>query len=282
MEKDFISYLEEKLNIQILAIDQLYGGCVNQSFKLTSKSQNYFIKINKDLDLFSTEVRGLDKLNSTNTFYIPEVIEHSRFKSDYYLVMDFIDSTKKKNNFWEIFGEKLASLHRNSGIKFGLKYDNYLGPLAQENTLHIDFIDFFINNRILPQLRMLEDKLSVNLYSNFNKLFKLLPDILPSQEPALLHGDLWSGNYLVDHIGEPVLIDPSIYYGCREVDIAMTKLFGGFPQDFYVAYNAAFPLMNEWEKRLDIWNLYPLLVHANLFGAAYLGQIYSILKGFRC
>ena len=127
---------------------------------------------------------------------------------------------------------------------------------------------------------MLEKKLSINLDPYFNNFFKFLPDIIPLEKPALIHGDLWSGNYLVNNKGEPALIDPSIYYGCREADIAMTKLFGGFPQDFYVAYNLEFPLIDKWEERVAIWNLYPLLVHANLFGDSYLKQIYSILKRF--
>ena len=129
-------------------------------------------------------------------------------------------------------------------------------------------------------MRILEKPFSINIYSNFEKLFKLLPNLLPLEKPSLLHGDLWNGNYLVNNKGEPTLIDPSIYYGSREVDIAMTKLFGGFPKEFYASYNLEFPLREKWEDRVDIWNLYPLLVHANLFGSGYLKQIQSILKKY--
>ena len=101
------------------------------------------------------------------------------------------------------------------------------------------------------------------------------------EKPSLIHGDLWNGNYLVNNNGEPTLIDPSIYYGNREIDIAMTKLFGGFPREFYVSYNFDFPLIEEWEERVNIWNLYPLLVHANLFGDSYLKQIHSILTIYK-
>ncbi|MEC7646368.1 MAG: fructosamine kinase family protein, partial [Bacteroidota bacterium] len=192
----------------------------------------------------------------------------------------FIEPDNKKDNFWELFGHKLAILHKNHQQKFGLGYDNYIGSLPQRNTFAFESVDFFINARILPQLRILEKRLSISLYSDFDNLFKWLPNLIPVEKPSLLHGDLWNGNYLVNKNGDPTLIDPSIYYGSREVDIAMTKLFGGFPKEFYISYNLHFPLMDNWEDRIDIWNLYPLLIHANLFGGDYLSQIQAILKRF--
>ena len=281
MKKDFINHLEEKLNLEILALSQLYGGCINQAFRIETKFCNYFVKINSDINLFSSEEKGLARLKSTNTFHIPEVIICNKFKETYYLIMEFVESDNQKDNFWELFGQKLAALHRNFEERFGLEYNNYIGSLPQKNTFDFNSIDFFINSRILPQLRILEKRLSINLYSDFNKLFKLLPNIIPLEKPSLLHGDLWNGNYLVNNNGEPTLIDPSIYYGNREIDIAMTKLFGGFPKEFYVSYNLEFPLIEKWEERIDIWNLYPLLVHANLFGDSYLKQIHSILTIYK-
>ena len=281
MKKDFINHLEKKLNLKILALNQLYGGSINQAFKIKTKSRSYFIKINSDINLFDLEEKGLATLRSTNTFHIPEVIICNKFKETYYLIMEFIEPDNQKNNFWKLFGQKLAALHRNFEERFGLRYNNYIGSLPQKNTFHFDSLDFFINCRILPQVKILEKRLSINLSSDFNKFFKLLPNIIPLETPSLLHGDLWNGNYLVNNNGEPTLIDPSIYYGSREVDIAMTKLFGGFPKEFYVSYNLEFPLIEKWEERVDIWNLYPLLVHANLFGDSYLKQIHSILTKYK-
>ena len=127
---------------------------------------------------------------------------------------------------------------------------------------------------------MLDQGLSINMYSKFDRLISLLPSILPLEQSSLLHGDLWNGNYLVSNKAEPTLIDPSIYYGSREVDIAMTKLFGGFPKEFYDAYNSNFPMIEKWEDRIDIWNLYPLLVHANLLRNSYIKQIQYISDNY--
>ena len=111
-------------------------------------------------------------------------------------------------------------------------------------------------------------------------MFNLLNEIIPVYQPSLLHGDLWSGNFLIDHSGHACIIDPAVYYGNREADIAMTKLFGGFSEEFYSNYNDYLPMINGWQERMPIWNLYPLLVHANLFGSSYLNQINSILNKY--
>ena len=120
----------------------------------------------------------------------------------------------------------------------------------------------------------------IQLKRKFSALFERLPDIFPAEKPALLHGDLWSGNYITGKNGEAWLIDPAVYYGNREADIAMTRLFGGFNATFYSAYNDEYPLESGWEERLDYFNLYPLLVHINLFGSSYLNQIQNILSKF--
>ena len=183
MKKDFILHLERALNLEILSLMPLYGGCINRAFKIETESCNYFLKINSYIDLFPLEERGLAKLKSTNTFYIPEVIIFNKFKENYYLIMEFIESDHPKDNFWKLFGQKLAALHMNFGKRFGLEYNNYIGPLLQENTFCSNAVDFFINYRILPQVRILEKRLSVNLYSDFNRLFKFLPDIIPLENP---------------------------------------------------------------------------------------------------
>ena len=130
----------------------------------------------------------------------------------------------------------------------------------------------------MPQIRLLSISSSNQLFKHFDKLFSKLNEILPNEKPALIHGDLWNGNFLVDNFGAPVLVDPAVYFGSREIDVAMSKLFGGFSNQFYESYNDEFPLEQDWQSRVDIWNLYPLLVHANLFGDSYLNQVNFILK----
>jgi fructosamine-3-kinase len=150
------------------------------------------------------------------------------------------------------------------------------------NTPKQDFITFFIENRLQPQLEMAVRKHSrmQELLPFFERLFQRLPEIIPAEKPALLHGDLWSGNFLVGPEGRACIIDPAVYYGHRESDLAMSKLFGGFDEDFYGAYNAAFPLAPGWKERTDIFNLYPLLVHVNLFGGGYIQQAAAVVRPF--
>lgn len=179
-------------------------------------------------------------------------------------------------------GEDLAKLHRNSAENFGLDQDNYIGSLPQSNAHAVNWAEFFAAQRIEPQLRMAADG---NFFSsaerkNFDRLLSRIDDIVPQEKPALIHGDLWSGNYLYDAEGKPVLIDPAVYYGHREMDIAMMHLFGGFAPEVFRSYNERFPLESGWKDRVDFHNLYPLLVHVNLFGGGYAGQVKSILRKF--
>ena len=161
-----------------------------------------------------------------------------------------------------------------------MDHDNYIGSLKQSNTYYNDGVEFFINTRLVPQLEKLNSLNNNRFFKKFDVLFNLLNEIIPVYQPSLLHGDLWSGNFLIDHNGHACIIDPAVYYGNREADIAMTKLFGGFPNHFYELYNEEFQLQAGWENRIEIWNLYPLLVHANLFGESYLNQINFILKKY--
>ena len=157
-----------------------------------------------------------------------------------------------------------------------------MGSLPQANTFHSDWSSFFIEERLEPQLVAARDSgyFSSHDDERFQRLFKSFPSICPAEKPSLVHGDLWSGNYIVSDEGRACLIDPAVYYGHREVDIAMTTLFGGFDPEFYSSYDEAFPMEKGWEDRLEIYNLYPLLVHLNLFGAGYLGSIERIIRRF--
>jgi protein-ribulosamine 3-kinase len=154
-----------------------------------------------------------------------------------------------------------------------------MGSLPQSNKKHESWADFFIAERLMPMVKMAIGKRLLDNAdaAKFDKLYKNLPGIFDEEAPSLIHGDLWGGNYLVDIDENPYLIDPALTYGHREFDIAMTTLFGGFSNEFYGAYRESFPLAKGWEGRIDLWNLYPLLVHLNLFGMWYLGQVRGCL-----
>lgn len=269
------------LDVNIRAQNAIGGGCINNALKLKTNVGNYFLKWN-DASLFpgmfDSEAKGLNLLRDSNSVYVPEVISSNESGEQSFLMLEYIDSGGMSVNYWEDFGRQLSTLHRVSADAFGLDHDNYIGSLKQSNQEHSTWRDFFINERILPQLELAN--LESGLTQKFENLFEKLDDLFPNEAPALLHGDLWSGNYMVSENGDPVIMDAAVYYGHREMDLAMSKLFGGFDTRFYTSYNEAFHLERGWELRLDICNLYPLLVHVNLFGGSYLSQIESIMRRF--
>ncbi len=179
-------------------------------------------------------------------------------------------------------GIRLANMHLHRHTHYGFHTDNYMGSLAQQNHESVDWVAFFVKNRLLPQIELASFKnlLDINDALLFDKLIEKLPSLYEKERPSLVHGDLWSGNVIFSNLQEPVLIDPATYYGNREVDMGMTRLFGGFSGAFYEAYQQTYPLKRGWEQRCEIWNLYPLLIHLNLFGRGYLKQIKSVLNKF--
>lgn len=262
---------------------KVYGGSINRSFKVQSGKQNYFVKLNSRTlypKMFELEAEGLELLNAPKAIKIPRYLTHGVAGDTAYLVLEFIESSLESANFWEDFGRQLASLHQHSTENFGLDKDNYVGSLKQDNSYKDNWADFFIENRLQAQLKMAVDQhlVETDLLNKFDRLFAKIADYFPEEKPSLLHGDLWSGNFMVGAKGEPVIMDPAVYYGHREMDIAMSHLFGGFHRRFYQAYYEAFPLAKGWEKRIELCNLYPLLVHVNLFGGAYLSRVKNSLN----
>lgn len=261
------------------------GGCINESYKLSSSAGNFFIKFNTATafpGMFENEASGLKLLADTQTITIPGVIGCGEAGKQAFLLLQYIEGGIPGSGFWHEFGIKLADLHKNTCDYFGLDHNNYIGSLPQSNKTHTDFIGFYISERIEPQLKAARNKgaLSQSDTRYFDSLFKSLHNIIPHEKPALLHGDLWSGNFMVTKQGAPCLIDPAVYFGHRETDIAMTQLFGGFNPEFYHAYNQAWPMEKGWQHRMDIFNLYPLLVHVNLFGGSYASQVLRIIRQF--
>ena len=280
MNDRLIIHFSNILDDIVTEVYPVSGGCINDCYKLETQKSNYFVKLNDTINLFVEENKGLGILRSSKTFFIPEVYEYGIFERSYFLIMEWIEEKNKSDNFWNLFAKNLSELHSTTNDKFGLDYDNYIGSLKQSNTYYNDGVEFFINTRLVPQLEKLNSLNNSSFFKKFDVLFNLLNEIIPVDQPSLLHGDLWRGNFLINNNGHACIIDPAVYYGNREADIAMTKLFGGFSEEFYSNYNDYLPMLNGWQERMPIWNLYPLLVHANLFGSSYLNQINSILNKY--
>lgn len=259
------------------------GGSINQCYELNTDTGKYFIKTNvidQLKDFFKLEVEGLrelTKIEGVSTLIVRELGELSELQ---YVLMDFVQSGKKHVDFFIHLGKMIATLHQQSAPYFGWKNNNYIGTLVQNNTQCASWSEFFITQRLEVLHQRLFDLGIKELKSSLEVLYKYLPEIFPPEPPSLLHGDLWSENFLCNEEGFPVLIDPAVYYGHREMDLAMTKLFGGFPEAFYQAYNEQYPLEKNWEQRIAIANLYPLMVHSVLFGDAYLTNVKSTLSKF--
>ncbi len=277
--------LLEKHGIPIVRMVAESGGDINRAYRIQSKDRDYFLKFNQSApnDFFEKEAAGLQELKNAGTqLHIPEVIASGRPDANTpgFLLMEYVNSGRSGDSF--LLGTELARLHSTKRELYGLSIDNYIGSLPQKNDQKSDWISFFTENRIAPQLEMAfnSGKLSPAILRNWKRLVKELPSIFPLSKPSLIHGDLWSGNYLFDENGSAVLIDPAVYYGHPEMDLAFTRMFGGFSEDFYRGYKSVSPLEPGFSERVPIYNLYPLLVHVNLFGGHYTSQLEQILHQF--
>jgi len=197
-----------------------------------------------------------------------------------FLALELIRSKPRGGNFDERLGRGLAALHRHGAPAFGLDHDNYIGRLPQKNTFDVAWSEFYRVRRLGPQLKAAADAglAPARVRRDFERLFAQLENLCgPPEPPARLHGDLWGGNLMTDDLGEPCLIDPAVYGGHREIDLAMMKLFGGFGPGVFAAYKEAFPLAEGYRQRVPLYQLYPLMVHVNLFGGGYLAQVEAAL-----
>jgi len=266
----------------ITQIKSLHGGSINQVFLVKNKQSKYVIKINDKnafQGMFEKEARGLEILRKSN-FKIPAVLKHGEMENTSYIILEYI--APGRNIDWGLFGSKIAHLHQNSNDYFGLDHDNYIGSLKQKNTNKKTWAEFYEQVRIMP---LVQRSFDLSLFNKkemqmAEKFCKNLPDLLPVENPSLIHGDLWSGNIISDKKGEPVLIDPAVYYGFREMDFAMLNLFGSVPSKSIEEYENIYPLCKGWEKRTDINQLYPLLVHLILFGNSYKHSVVQTVKKY--
>ncbi|WP_205513305.1 fructosamine kinase family protein [Longitalea arenae] len=280
------SFIKQLLNEGAdLHFTPLGGGSINHTYRINSPGKKFLCKINKFSSfpgMFEAEQAGLELLASQQVIRIPQVIATGRTGDNQVLLLEWIEQGLRTEAFWTAFGEQLAALHHVQQKQFGLPTDNYMGALPQCNEPAASWVDFFIQKRLQPQVKLAVDHhlLEPALASRFEKLYQQLPAIFPAEPASLLHGDLWSGNFLCDEQQRPVLIDPAVYYGHRSMDLAMTTLFGGFDRLFYESYQYHFSLPANYLQQWEVCNLYPLLIHLNLFGKSYLADIVNTIRRY--
>ncbi len=259
--------------------ERVSGGDINDAYCLHENSKKYFLKTNSASafpSMFAKEAKGLQALSENCSLQIPKVIKHGTVGDQQYLLLEWIERGIPGKDFWEDFGISLAQLHKKQQANFGFEEDNFIGSLHQSNKKHDAWSKFYAEERIIP----LTNKLGFDK-NLVEKFCGKLDDLFPKETPSLLHGDLWSGNFMCTANGKASIYDPAVYYGHREMDIGMTKLFGGFDKRFYEAYDSEYPLEKGWEERIQLTQLYPLLVHAVLFGGGYVESTKQIIKKHR-
>jgi len=279
-----LSTLATQIDAHIERTERISGGCIHHTYCLHLSDRKLFLKYNR-LDQatnFEIEAKGLRLLDETETLSVPKVHLYGQSVQFAYLVLEWVEQGRQGRDYWSVFGEQLAKLHQHTQDEFGLDHDNYIGALPQQNTPLPRWTDFFIQRRLEPMVKLAVDRghLARSDQQAFERLYERLPGMFPEEKPALLHGDLWGGNILTGLDGHPVIIDPAVYYGHREMELAFMTLFDRQPPIFYEAYQSVAPLATDWKKRVDLCNLYPLLVHVNLFGGGYIGSMRSALRQY--
>lgn len=298
-------------SVKIVQTDRVSGGDINKAYGLSlNTGDKIFMKANakENAAFFTAEAAGLNAIKSTGAISTPEILctgtDDGEDVGYSFLLLKFIKSGGKKADYWETLGTELAAMHKadtsafikrsggrdakstdntnaHADGKFGFFQDNFVGARAQKNTPSSSWIDFYRDYRLAPQFRDADSYFSSDDRKKITKLLDNLEHFLIEPDyPSLLHGDLWSGNVMCGPDGKAMLIDPACYVGNREADIAMTELFGGFPGEFYEAYKKAAPLEPGYEERRDLYNLYQLLNHLNIFGSGYLGPVLSIVSEY--
>ncbi len=277
-------------DVSIKGKSYVHGGDINDSFCLhLSNGMDVFVKSNtvSNSAFFDAEERGLNAIASTDSIRTPKLLCKGvdRDKKISFLMMEMNPRTVRTKDYFAVFGRELASMHLKDAAalvpdrNYGFSSDNYIGASEQVNTPKDTWIDFFRECRLIPQFRMAERYFGNVEAKSIVRLLEKLDDILIEPEkPSLLHGDLWSGNFITGRDGKAWLIDPAVYVGHAEADIAMTELFGRLPDDFYSEYMSVYPMQPGYQDRRNLYNLYHLLNHLNLFGRSYLPEVVSIIK----
>ena len=268
----------------------VYGGDANEAYSLyLSNGETFFVKANsvERADFFRAEAEGISAIRSTGAIRVPRIYATGADEGYSFLLMEYIDSAREVEGFWEKLGTDLARMHKadtaafSKSGKYGFNRDNYIGAGYQKNAVKDSFIEFFAECRLRPQFELAEKYFDDDMGRKINRLLDTLDRYLIEPDmPSLLHGDLWSGNFMADEKGMPMLIDPAVYVGCNEADIAMTELFGGFDKRFYDSYFGFIGMVPGYDDRRDLYNLYHLLNHLNLFGSSYLYAVVRTIERY--
>ncbi len=286
MDHQLRGELGRVLGAPVVDARPLAGGSINEAWAVDLEDESsVFVKtkLRAPAGMFAAEARGLEFLRAglagVEGLAVPAVLASGAE----YLVLELITPGPPRADFDELLGRGLAALHRSgAGLELGLDQPNYIGSLAQVNAPRPDWPSFYRDCRLRPMLDQAGALISTQLRLRFDRLLDRLPELCcPAEPPARLHGDLWGGNLHRDALGRPVLIDPAVYVGHREIDLAMMRLFGGFSPWAFAAYEEAWPLAEGWKRRVDLYQLYPLLVHVNLFGGSYVGSVEAALSAIR-
>ena len=282
-------------NMRIVSKRLIHGGDINEAYRLSLSDGNaVFMKCNtlKNMPFFEAEAKGLEALQKAGTIGVPKVlgIGADREQGISFLLMEYLEAAPRVSGYWEVFGRELAELHQadcygfateNRNLPFGFEADNYIGASLQINTPKESWITFFRECRLIPQFKMAEVYFDSHMRRQCTKLLDHLDSYLTEPEfPSLIHGDLWSGNAVCGPDGKAWILDPAAYVGHFEAELAMTELFGGYRDSFYEAYHEINPIDRGYQDRRDLYNLYHLLNHLNLFGGSYLDSVQRILKKY--
>ncbi|MCH5210198.1 MAG: fructosamine kinase family protein [Oscillospiraceae bacterium] len=282
--------LRNMFGAEVKASNRVSGGDINDAYELIlTTGERGFMKSNmrSDASFFVAEAEGLAAIARTNAIGTPRVLGYGTDSGKAFLLLQFVTGKSRVSGYWENFGRQLAKMHMAetkeyvTGGVYGFNSDNYIGHSRQINTPHNDWIGFFRDCRLDVQFHMAEKYFDPAERKQINRLLERLDTLLIEPEhPSLLHGDLWSGNFMTGDDGKAWLIDPAVYVGHAEADIAMTELFGGFSETFYAAYREVAPMQAGYADRRDLYNLYQLLNHLNMFGGSYLSSVRRIIRRY--
>jgi fructosamine-3-kinase len=265
----------DALQSAVLDWTSVAGGDINAAHQARlADGRRVFVKSNaqEPPGMFAAEARGLAWLAEAHALRVPSVLAQGQG----FLVLECLEAGRRRRGFDEALGRGLAGLHRAGAPSFGLDHDNFIGRLPQANQPKANWAEFYRERRLEPQLRLAVDgnRASPAMRRGFDRILPRLEELVgPAEPPARLHGDLWGGNAMADEQGRPCLIDPAVYGGHREIDLAMMRLFGGFGSRVFAAYDETFPLSPGSEHRVPLYQLYFLMVHVNLFGGSYVASV---------